>query len=143
LRVAKKELARLTLDESKRVAEDLGVGVEDVQEMVQRLGSYDALIDGGMDDDDDNAYHTEQYLESQIQDPADIVAKEDWDAQSSQHLTRALFELDDRSREIVERRWLTDEKSTLQELADQYQVSAERIRQIESAAMKKLRTAMA
>lgn len=144
LRGAKKELARLTLDESKRVAEDLGVRVEDVQEMEKRLGAYDASFDGPMDDDDDNAaYHPSQYLESQVQDPADIVAKEDWEAQSSQHLTKALFDLDDRSREIVKRRWLTDHKSTLQELANQYQVSAERIRQIESAAMKKLRTAMA
>lgn len=143
LRGAKKELARLTLDESKRVAEDLGVRVEDVQEMEKRLGSYDASFDApASNDDDDNAYHPAQYLESRTQDPADIVAEEDWDAQNTQQLTKALFQLDDRSRDIVERRWLTDDKSTLQELADQYQVSAERIRQIESAAMKKLRTAM-
>ncbi len=142
LRGAKKELARLTLDESKRVAEDLGVRVEDVQEMEKRLGAYDASFDGPMDDDDDNAYHPAQYLESQTQDPADIVANEDWEAQNSRYLTKALFELDDRSREIVESRWLADQKSTLQELADKYQVSAERIRQIESAAMKKLRAAM-
>lgn len=143
LRGAKKDLARLTLDESKRVAEDLGVRVQDVQEMEKRLSAYDASFDGPMDEDDDSAYHPAQYLESQVQDPADIVANEDWDAQNSQHLMKALFELDDRSREIVESRWLADHKSTLQELADKFQVSAERIRQIETAAMKKLRTAMA
>lgn len=143
LRGAKKDLARLTLDESKRVAEDLGVRVQDVQEMEKRLSAYDASFDGPLDEDDDNAYHPAQYLESRVQDPADIVANEDWDAQNSQHLMKALFELDDRSREIVESRWLTDQKSTLQELADKFQVSAERIRQIETAAMKKLRSAMA
>lgn len=143
LRGAKKDLARLTLDESKRVAEDLGVRVQDVQEMEKRLSAYDASFDGPMDEDDDNAYHPAQYLENQVQDPADIVANEDWDTQNSQYLMKALFELDDRSREIVESRWLTDQKSTLQELADKFQVSAERIRQIEAAAMKKLRAAMA
>jgi len=143
LRGSKKRLAQLTLEESKRVAEDLGVRVQDVQEMEKRLGSYDASFDGPADDNDDSVFISPaQYLESQTLDPAEIVAEEDASQRNTSSLSTALMNLDDRSRDIVERRWLADSKSTLQELANQYSVSAERIRQIESAAMKKLRTAI-
>lgn len=143
LRGSKKRLAQLTLAESERVAEDLGVRVQDVQEMEKRLGSYDASFDGPTDDNDDSVFMSPaQYLESQTLDPADIVAEEDTAERDTSNLSTALMGLDGRSRDIVERRWLADNKNTLQELANEYGVSAERIRQIESAAMKKLRTAI-
>src|SRR5699024_8935365 len=143
LRGSKKRLAQLTLEERERVAEDLGVRVQDVQEMEKRLGSYDASFDGPMNDDEDSVFMSPaQYLESQTLDPAEIVVNEDTSDRYASSLSTALMELDDRSRDIVERRWLADQKSTLQELADQYGVSAERIRQIERAAMKKMQTAI-
>ncbi|WP_111657701.1 RNA polymerase sigma factor RpoH [Isoalcanivorax indicus] len=144
LRGAKKRLARLTPEETQRVAEDLGVSVRDVQEMEGRLAAYDASFDGPMDDDEDSAMVSPaQYLQAEGGDPADILADEDWQQQSSRRLGSALQSLDDRSRDILERRWLTDDKTTLQDLANEYGVSAERIRQLENAAIGKLRNAMA
>lgn len=144
LRGAKKRLARLTPEESQRVADDLGVSVRDVQEMEGRLAAFDASFDGPMDDDEDSAIVAPaQYLQAEGGDPADILAEDDWQQQSSRRLGSALQSLDDRSRDILERRWLTDDKTTLQDLADEYGVSAERIRQLENAAIGKLRNAMA
>lgn len=144
LRGAKKRLARLTPEESQRVADDLGVSVRDVQEMEGRLAAFDASFDGPMDDDEDNAIVAPaQYLQAEDGDPADILAEDDWQQQSSRRLGSALQSLDDRSRDILERRWLTDDKTTLQDLANEYGVSAERIRQLENAAIGKLRNAMA
>ena len=144
LRGAKKRLARLTPEETRRVAEDLGVSVRDVQEMEGRLAAFDASFDGPMDDDEDSAIVAPaQYLQAEGGDPADILAEDDWQQQSSRRLGAALQSLDDRSRDILERRWLTDDKTTLQDLADEYGVSAERIRQLENAAIGKLRNAMA
>lgn len=144
LRGAKKRLARLTPEESQRVADDLGVSVRDVQEMEGRLAAFDASFDGPMDDDEDNAIVAPaQYLRAEGGDPADILAEDDWQQQSSRRLGSALQSLDDRSRDILERRWLTDDKTTLQDLANEYGVSAERIRQLENAAIGKLRNAMA
>ena len=144
LRGAKKRLARLTPEESQRVADDLGVSVRDVQEMEGRLAAFDASFDGPMDDDEDNAIVAPaQYLQAEGGDPADILAEDDWQQQSSRRLGSALQSLDDRSRDILERRWLTDDKTTLQDLANEYGVSAERIRQLENAAIGKLRNAMA
>ncbi len=143
LRGAKKRLGRLTLEESQRVADDLGVSLKDVQEMEGRLAAFDASFDGPMDDDDDSPIVAPaHYLQADDDDPADIVAENDWQDQSSRRLGSALQSLDDRSRDILERRWLADDKTTLQELANEYGVSAERIRQLENAAIGKLRNAM-
>ncbi|MEY1663208.1 RNA polymerase sigma factor RpoH [Isoalcanivorax beigongshangi] len=143
LRGQKKRLGRLTLEESQRVADDLGVSLQDVQEMEGRLAAYDASFDGPLDDDDDSpTFAPAQYLQVEGGDPAEILAEDDFHQQSSRRLGAALQHLDARSRDILERRWLTDDKSTLQELAGEYGVSAERIRQLENAAIGKLRNAM-
>ncbi|AJD46560.1 RNA polymerase sigma factor [Isoalcanivorax pacificus W11-5] len=143
LRGAKKRLGRLTLEESQRVADDLGVSLKDVQEMEGRLAAFDASFDGPMDDDEDSTIVAPaQYLQADGGDPADILAESDWQQQSSRRLGAALQSLDDRSRDILERRWLADDKTTLQDLANEYGVSAERIRQLENAAIGKLRNAM-
>jgi RNA polymerase sigma-32 factor len=144
LRGKKKRLGRLNTEETARVASDLGVTPQQVKEMEGRLGAFDAGYDAPVADDEDNAIPSpSQYLHGEEEDPADLLAEQDWQEQSRQKLTVALKDLDERSREILQRRWLTDEgKATLQELADQYGVSAERIRQLENNAIKKLRTAM-
>ena len=143
LRGAKKRLARLTPEETQRVADDLGVSTRDVREMEGRLAAFDASFDGPMDDDDDSpVVSPAQYLEADGGDPADILADQDWQEQSSRRLGSALLSLDERSRDILERRWLAEDKTTLQDLANHYGVSAERIRQLENAAIGKLRNAM-
>ncbi len=144
LRGQKKRLGRLTLEEAQRVADDLGVTAEQVKEMEGRLGAYDASFDGPTNDDDDNAVVSPAaYLHSDNSDPADLIAEQDQQQRETRQLGSALMALDDRSRDILERRWLADQKSTLQELADEYGVSAERIRQLENNAIKKLRNAIA
>lgn len=143
LRGAKKRLARLTPEETQRVADDLGVSTRDVREMEGRLAAFDASFDGPMDDDEDSpVVSPAQYLQAEGGDPADILADQDWQEQSSRRLGSALLSLDERSRDILERRWLAEDKTTLQDLANQYGVSAERIRQLENAAIGKLRNAM-
>ncbi|HBO14387.1 MAG TPA: RNA polymerase sigma factor RpoH, partial [Halieaceae bacterium] len=144
LRSAKKSLAWLTAEEAQAVADDLGVNVQEVQRMEGRLSSRDLAFDAPVDSDDEDGWQAPQYyLEDQGGDPADAVESEDWRAQSEGRLQEALRNLDERSRDIVARRWLADDKATLHELAAEYGVSAERIRQLEQAAMKKLRTAIA
>src|SRR5690606_983107 len=143
LRGQKKRLGRLTLDEAQRVADDLGVTRKDVLEMEGRLAAFDASFDLDDSDDDNTAPAPVQYLEAENSDPSDVLEAEDWQSQHQQRMFSALQVLDDRSRAIIERRWLKDDKSTLQDLADEYGVSAERIRQLENNAMKKLRNAMA
>ena len=143
LRGAKKRLARLTPEETQRVADDLGVSARDVREMEGRLAAFDASFDGPMDDDEDSpVVSPAQYLQAEGGDPADILADQDWQEQSSRRLGSALLSLDERSRDILERRWLAEDKTTLQDLANHYGVSAERIRQLENAAIGKLRNAM-
>lgn len=144
LRGKKKRLGRLTLAEAERVAEDLGVTAEQVKEMEGRLGAFDASFDGPTNDDDDSVIPSPAaYLHSDNSDPADIVAAQDQQDRSSRQLDSAIMALDGRSRDILERRWLADQKATLQELANEYGISAERIRQLENNALKKLRNAMA
>src|SRR6056297_1081037 len=144
LRSAKKSLAWLTAEEAQAVADDLGVNVQEVQRMEGRLSSRDLAFDAPADSDDEDGWQAPQYyLEDQGGDPAAAVESEDWRAQSEGRLQGALRNLDERSRDIVARRWLADEKATLHELAADYGISAERIRQLEQAAMKKLRTAIA
>ena len=143
LRSAKKELQWLSADEAKAVAEDLGVEVKDVMEMEMRLTSRDATFDAPADDDEDSvAYSPSLYLESKGADPAELIENNDFEDDNNFRLAEAVKRLDDRSQSILQRRWLDDKKATLHQLADEYGVSAERIRQLEKNAMKKVRLLM-
>jgi RNA polymerase sigma-32 factor len=140
LRSSKKSLGWLNPQEAQAIADDLGVDVKNVHEMEGRLSAYDMGFDAPTDADDDESYKSPvYYLEDHSQDPATLLEHEDTESSNSDMLVRGLDLLDERSRDIVERRWLSEEKDTLHELADEYGVSAERIRQIEAAAMKKIR----
>jgi RNA polymerase sigma-32 factor len=142
LRKKKKTLAWLTDAETQAVAKDLGVLPKEVTEMEKRLHSRDAIYDPAPDVDDEHNFTPAAYLPSPNADPAVLIEKEDFNDDATSRMTEALDVLDERSRRILEARWLGDAKMTLHELADEYGVSAERIRQIESNAIKKLRTAM-
>jgi RNA polymerase sigma-32 factor len=142
LRKAKQHLGWLSADETAAVAKDLGVSVQDVTEMEQRLYSHDVTFDPYDDDDDDATYAPALYLPSANADPALGLETDDWNNQSNDALIEALERLDERSRTILESRWLADKKMTLHELADKFNVSAERIRQIENNALRKLRGVM-
>jgi RNA polymerase sigma-32 factor len=138
LRGQKKRLGRLSMEEAQRVADDLGVTAIQVKEMEGRLGAYDASFDGPTNDDEDSTVVSPAaYLHSDNSDPADLLAEQDQQERESRQLGSALMALDERSRDILERRWLADQKSTLQDLAN------ERIRQLENNAIKKLRNAIA
>jgi RNA polymerase sigma-32 factor len=140
LRGAKKRLAWLTNTEAKAVAADLDVEVSHVREMESRLSAFDAAFDAGNDDDDDSVYQAPaHYLEDKRYDPAAQVENANWQDTNVSSLTGAMSQLDARSQDILKQRWLSDDKSTLHELAAQYGVSAERIRQLEKNAMKKIR----
>jgi RNA polymerase sigma-32 factor len=140
LRSSKKRLGWLNNAEAAAVAADLGVEVKEVREMEQRLAASDAAFDLGVDDDDDSPHMAPvQYLEDKSADPATIVEEADWEARSQQRLSAAVAALDSRSRDILEQRWLCDAKVTLHDLAAKYEVSAERIRQLEQGAIKKVR----
>jgi RNA polymerase sigma-32 factor len=144
LRSAKKDLAWLSADEARAVADELGVDVREVHRMEGRLSSRDLAYDAPPDADEDDAWQAPQYyLEDHSADPALAVESNDWQQSSEERLHDALAGLDERSRDILSQRWLADEKATLHDLAARYNVSAERIRQLEQTAMKKLRAAMA
>jgi len=142
LRSAKKELNWLNNDEVRAVADDLGVPEIEVRRMESRLNSRDTAFDLPNDADDESTFAPAAYLETDNSDPADTLEQEDWQDHHQQKLMNAMKTLDQRSQEILAARWLSDNKATLQQLADQYQVSAERIRQLESNAMKKLKASM-
>lgn len=143
LRSAKKQLQWLTADEAKAVADDLGVEVKDVMEMEMRLTARDSAFDAPADEDDDNpSYAPVLFLEDKGADPAQLVESEDYEGDNNHRLAEAVKTLDERSQSILQRRWLDDKKATLHQLADEYGVSAERIRQLEKNAMKKVRVAM-
>ncbi len=142
LRKAKKSLAWLSADETQAVADDLGVNAHEVTEMERRLSARDTLFDPAPDADDDSLFTPAAYLPAPDSDPASLVEKTDWHDDATTRMTDALDELDERSRDILESRWLAEKKQTLHQLADKYGVSAERIRQIEGNAIKKLRKAM-
>ena len=143
LRSLKKSSKKLTLEEAKAIAVDLNVTPEQVLEMEGRLTAYDAAFEAQGDDDDDSTHVAPAlYLEDYRYDPARLVENEDYEEQSSSALYEAMNQLDDRSRNILQRRWLDDDKSTLHELAAEYNVSAERIRQLEKNAMEKIKVAM-
>jgi len=143
LRISKKKLGWLSQSEAKDIAEALGVEQKTVFEMEGRLQARDAAFDAGADEDDETAYKAPaHYLEDQRFDPAMVVENTRNEQQASTSLHSALASLDERSRDILQQRWLTDDKATLHELAAEYDVSAERIRQLEKNAMKKVRDAM-
>jgi RNA polymerase sigma-32 factor len=141
LRTLKKRLGWLSAAERKQVAADLGVKVEDVDVMERRLNSMDCSFDAPADEtDDEKAYMAPAYvLEDSSADPSRLVENTDTAEQGQQHLEMALEHLDQRSLDIVQQRWLNDRKATLHDLAAKYGVSAERIRQLEQNAMKKLK----
>ena len=143
LRKAKKTLAWLSADETAAVAKDLGVSAKEVTEMEKRLHSRDAIFDPTPDMDDDHNFTPAAYLPSPEADPAMLVEKTDFHNDASERMHSALKLLDDRSRRILETRWLAETKMTLHELAREYGISAERVRQVEVNAIKKLRNAMA
>jgi RNA polymerase sigma-32 factor len=139
LRRFKKNLGWLTESETRAIASDLGVSTAEVTDMEQRLSSRDLSFDPMPDEDDENAYSPSAYLPHPEADPSVAVEREQWDEDTADRLAGALETLDERSRHILRSRWMTEEKATLHELADHYGVSAERIRQIEANAIKKLR----
>jgi len=141
LRSSKKRLGWFSQEEVNDVADKLGVKPETVLEMESRLNAYDLAYDNPLDDDDDNHFAPAAYLSDMRADPAEQLEADDWSSQNENTMMSSLNNLDDRSRTIIQRRWLDDDKATLHELADQYQVSAERIRQLETNALKKLRGA--
>lgn len=145
LKKSKKSLAWLNVQEARAVADDLGVQVESVYEMERRLDSHDLAFDAPINESRDESanFSPSTYLASKASDPAVVLESSDWDSYEQGRLYDAMGQLDDRSRDILTSRWLDEEKSTLHELADRYSVSAERIRQLEKNAMKKLKDAIA
>ena len=143
LRSAKSRLGWLTKAETESVARDLGVSTEEVSRMESRLSTTDVAYDGFTDDDSGEiGFHPADYLFDPNNNPEAEVVEADFDAAWSDDLAEAMGNLDARSRDILNRRWLAESKATLHELAAEYGVSAERIRQLEANAMKKLRAAL-
>ncbi len=139
LRRLKKNLAWLSADETRAVAKDLGVSPAEVSEMERRLSARDLSFEAATDADEEESYSPAAYLPAPDADPAEQVERDEWTSSSSEQLSAAMERLDDRSRAILQRRWMSDPKATLHELADEYGVSAERIRQIEAGAITRLR----
>jgi len=143
LRKNKKRLGWFTNDEVNTVANELGVKPETVLEMETRLSSRDMAFDGYADDDDESFYVSpSQFLEDMSDEPSKVLEAADWSDHNNSRLATALETLDDRSRDILNSRWLSENKLTLHNLADRYNISAERVRQLEKAAMQKMRTAL-
>jgi len=143
LRSAKQRLGWFNQEEVEAVADDLGVTPKDVREMESRMTGQDIGFDQPDNDDDDRPNLSPVgFLEDMSQEPSTLVENQEWEDHSKQRLMNALQDLDDRSRDIITQRWLNDNKSTLHQLADKYDISAERIRQLENNAMKKLRGAL-
>ena len=143
LRSKKKTLDWLTQEEAEKIAEDLNVEVKDVLHMENRLTSQDSAFDAPVGSDDEgDILSPSQFLEDKSSSPEILVEQQEVAEHNSEELSMALASLDDRSKDIIARRYLADEKETLHDLADEYNVSAERIRQIENGALKKLKAAM-
>ena len=142
LRSAKRRLAWLTREETQAVAKELGVPAAEVTRMESRLAGADLAFDGH-DTEEDGDCAPAHFLSAEGlagADPAEAISAEQWRESSQQKLAQALSRLDDRSREIIAARFLNDEKPTLTDLANRYGVSAERIRQLEKNALKKMRS---
>lgn len=142
LRNLKKHLGWMTSQEVNDIAKDLGVKPETVREMEMRLSTSDAAFDPSDQDDDEHYFAPAGYLEDNRYNPAQLLENADWATQSSDTIYMALNQLDERSQEIIRTRWLDEQKLTLQELADKYKISAERVRQLEKNAMQKLKSAL-
>ena len=144
LRGKKKGLEWFTEEEIEQVAKDLGVKPSEVREMEKRLSGSDMSFDPLSESDDDEAsFAPSQYLEDEEANPADIFEDQSHSEESTSQLYEAINQLDDRSRDILQDRWLADEKMTLHDLAEKYEISAERVRQIEKNAMKKVKQSIA
>lgn len=145
LRKSKQRLGWFSQDEVELVARELGVSSKDVLEMESRMAAQDMAFDISPDEENENsAVAPAMFLEDKTSDFAESIEDENWDNDAADKLTQALNGLDERSQHIIRARWLNndDTKATLQELADRYGVSAERVRQLEKNAMKKLRVAI-
>ena len=142
LRKAKKRLGWFTHAEVQTVADELGVSTKEVLQMEARMSSQDQACDLSADEDETGNFAPVQFLEDKTANVETDVINNDWDTAASKRLYSAIKTLDERSQDIIETRWLADNKITLQDLANKYDVSAERVRQIEKNAMKKLQAAM-
>ncbi len=143
LRSKKKNTGWLTDEEAKKIAKDLDVSVKEVMHMENRLNSNDAAFDLSSDDEDDEkAFSPSQYIEDNSFNPELIAEQDNYEKVNHGALFKGISNLDKRSQDIIRTRWLDDEKLTLNELADKYKISAERIRQIEATAFKKLKTSL-
>ncbi|ABM02479.1 RNA polymerase, sigma 32 subunit, RpoH [Psychromonas ingrahamii 37] len=142
LRRAKKRLGWFSHDEVATVAENLNVSTKDVLEMESRLNAQDQSFDLSDSDDDESGFAPVQYLEDKSADVFQVVATENTQLHTKNKLYSALSTLDERSQDIVSSRWLSEPKATLHDLAARYGISAERIRQLEENAMKKLQSNM-
>ena len=143
LRKAKKHLGWLTHEETEAVAKDLGVSAREVTEMEKRLTGYDVSFDPAPTASEDDEFAPVAYLPSAGSDPAQLIERDDWEADAQERLHEAIEGLDERSRDILAKRWLVEQKATLHQLAAEYGVSAERIRQIEAKALRKLKQQLA
>ena len=143
LRKSKQDIGWLSNDEAMAIAEDLKVDLSDVYEMEKRLGSQDMSFDMPVDESaEESIAYPSNYLQQHGADPSVLLENADWEGHGQDLLSEAMASLDERSLDILSSRWLADKKATLHELAERYNVSAERIRQLEQNAMKKLRTAV-
>jgi RNA polymerase sigma-32 factor len=143
LRKSKKNVGWLSNDEAVAIANDLNVDVSVVYEMEKRLGSRDMSFDMPVDESAEESYVAPaSYLHQHGTDPAILLENSDWVGHEQNLLAVAMAELDERSLDILSSRWLLEKKATLHELAERYNVSAERIRQLEQNAMKKIKAAV-
>tara|TARA_B110000196_G_scaffold292123_1_gene279519 strand:- start:241 stop:834 length:594 start_codon:yes stop_codon:yes gene_type:complete len=144
LRSSKKRLGWLNNEEAEAMAQDLGVDAKVVRQMEGRMASYDTAFDADSDSDDEATYKAPAfYLEDQASDLATNVEEDELEEITNSSLHSAMSELDDRSKDILNSRWLSENKATLHELANRYGISAERIRQLEKNAMNKIKVKMA
>ena len=142
LRKNKHRLAWFNEDEIQKVADDLGVSPQEVREMESRMTGQDLGFDLPVGEDDSEAYTPSMYLEDNSTNFADELEDEEQMGEATAQLAYALSTLDERSQDIIKTRWLDENKATLQELADKYNISAERVRQLENAALKKIKDAV-
>ena len=143
LRKSKKGLGWLSKDDAEALAENLDVDIKIVYEMEERLDGRDMAFDLPTDDSsEDSVSAPVNYLEQHEADPALLLENSDWKGHEENQLSQAMSELDERSQDILNSRWLSEKKATLHDLAARYNISAERIRQLEKNAMKKLKAAV-
>ena len=142
LRKAKQRLGWFNREEVENVAKDLRVSPDEVLEMESRLAGRDMAFDPAPESEegDEAQFSPARYLPDQGADPAEHLEDQDWSESGQRHLSEAMAKLDERTRDIIQRRWMSEDKETLQTLAAEYGVSAERIRQLENNALKKLRS---